>query len=57
MRFYVWLGAILIGIFLVLIYYKGAASLGQIISTAVQNIIALLQGRNPKTFAQTAYPS
>lgn len=56
MRFYVWLAAILIGIFLILIYYKGAAQLLQILSNAAQGVIQLLQGKQANG-VQTPYPA
>lgn len=48
--------AVLIGIFLVVVYYKGTTSVIGSTGSAIGNLIAFLQGRSPGQANVSNYP-
>lgn len=50
-------GAILIGLFLVVVYYRGASSDAQAGASGIGSIISLLQGRGTNGGSVANYPT
>lgn len=48
---------VLVGLFLVLVYYKGTKAVGGTFFSGLNDTISNLQGRNAKSGSLTQYPS